>query len=344
VILNIKVVGQKPMVNSTDSFMNKIRFLVGVAIIIFGLLLLPVLGSVLMSNSKVQAASSNTSDNSNNLEESPNVITSGMFEASDKLGKYTSSAGKAVSGSVDTAGSTIATATVKSSKFVAHGIGSSAVLVANGVGSSVSFVAHSTGKVVGFIGDTPPIAAMIKPKDKIAMPQIGKEDPNLAHEEYTKNVQAITQSPVPAKPPQVQKTSPPPQVDSSTTWPIHGIVTTEFGASDWPYQVSHTGIDISDGKRSGVTPVKPFKQGRVVEVIHSSVSLGNHVVIDHGGGVTSVYGHMYTTSVVVGQLVDKNTALGLEGSTGASTGTHVHFEIRLNGTPVNPHNYISGNP
>jgi murein DD-endopeptidase MepM/ murein hydrolase activator NlpD len=53
---------------------------------------------------------------------------------------------------------------------------------------------------------------------------------------------------------------------------------------------------------------------------------------------------MHSTSVQIGQIVDKSTVLGYEGSTGVSTGTHVHFEIRVNGSVVNPHLYISGQP
>ena len=128
------------------------------------------------------------------------------------------------------------------------------------------------------------------------------------------------------------------------SWPIHGQVTTLFGVPHWPYQPTHTGIDISSGQRSGVTAVRPFKPGKVVEVIHSNVQLGNHVVIDHGDGITSVYGHMYSLAVQVGQEVNQDTVIGYEGSTGASTGTHLHFEIRLNGQPVNPTQYVSGQP
>jgi murein DD-endopeptidase MepM/ murein hydrolase activator NlpD len=126
-------------------------------------------------------------------------------------------------------------------------------------------------------------------------------------------------------------------------WPIHGAITTLFGAPDWPFQAVHTGIDISDGWRSGVTPIHPFKPGRVIDVEHSG-GLGNHVIVDHGNGMTSVYGHMAFTSVQVGQFVDETAVLGTEGSTGASTGTHLHFEIRLNNSPVNPMLYIPGRP
>jgi murein DD-endopeptidase MepM/ murein hydrolase activator NlpD len=132
-------------------------------------------------------------------------------------------------------------------------------------------------------------------------------------------------------------------LDTAPQWPIHGSITTLFGAPDWPFQAIHTGIDISDGWHSGVTPIHPFKPGRVIAVLHTG-GLGNHVIVDHGEGMTSVYGHMAFTSVQVGQLVDESAVLGTEGSTGASTGTHLHFEIRINNSPVNPMLYIPGRP
>jgi len=127
-------------------------------------------------------------------------------------------------------------------------------------------------------------------------------------------------------------------------WPLHGQVTTEFGASDYPYQTHHTGIDISSGSRSGVNQIVAFQSGTVTSVIHSSVSFGNHVIIDHGNGLTSLYGHLSSIKVFAGQQVRAGDTLGTEGSTGASTGPHVHFEIRVNNKPVNPRNYIVGRP
>lgn len=132
--------------------------------------------------------------------------------------------------------------------------------------------------------------------------------------------------------------------DPPGIWPLHGAVTTQFGVPELPYQSIHTGLDISDGKASGVTPVLPFKPGTVISVINSGQGLGNHVVVDHGNGVTSVYGHLYSTAVQEGQRVDQQTALGLEGSTGVSTGTHLHFEIRVNGVATDPHKFIAGQP
>jgi murein DD-endopeptidase MepM/ murein hydrolase activator NlpD len=128
------------------------------------------------------------------------------------------------------------------------------------------------------------------------------------------------------------------------TWPIHGRVTTEFGAPDYPYQSHHTGIDITSARPAGTTPVAAFRAGTVTAVIHSYSSYGNHIIVDHGSGLTSLYGHLYSTSVSVGQQVKAGETIGTEGSTGASTGPHVHFEIRQNDVPQNPRRYLPSSP
>ena len=68
---------------------------------------------------------------------------------------------------------------------------------------------------------------------------------------------------------------------------------------------------------------------------------GECIIIDHGGGKTSLYGHMSTRKVSVGQTVTSGDVIGLVGSTGVSTGAHLHFEVRENGTLVDPLNYVS---
>jgi murein DD-endopeptidase MepM/ murein hydrolase activator NlpD len=130
---------------------------------------------------------------------------------------------------------------------------------------------------------------------------------------------------------------------ASIVWPLHGKVTTQFGAPDYPYQRVHTGIDISSGKPAGTMSVVAFKAGHVFQPQHMG-GFGNVVAIDHGGGLTSYYGHLAAIKVSVGQTITAGQPVGTEGSTGASTGPHVHFEVRLNNTPVNPRNYLTGNP
>jgi len=72
----------------------------------------------------------------------------------------------------------------------------------------------------------------------------------------------------------------------------------------------------------------------------SSSGYGRYVVIAHAGGLDTLYGHLSTTLVTVGQVVSQGTPVGLEGSTGNSTGPHLHFELRINQRPVDPMPYL----
>ena len=130
-------------------------------------------------------------------------------------------------------------------------------------------------------------------------------------------------------------------ITADTVWPVSGTVTLEFGESDLPYQPFHTGIDIAH--KIG-DPITPFMKGKVLSANHLSWGYGNYVVIDHGNDITSLYGHMSETDVKAGQEVQPGDVIGKEGSTGWSTGPHVHFQINVFGVPVNPRTFISGNP
>lgn len=99
---------------------------------------------------------------------------------------------------------------------------------------------------------------------------------------------------------------------------------------------NHTGIDISG--RYGDN-IYAYKKGKVVKVQYSNRSYGNMVLIEHEG-MTTRYAHMSSINVVEGQYVDCGQIIGHVGSTGNSTGNHLHFEVIINGTPVNPYGYI----
>jgi murein DD-endopeptidase MepM/ murein hydrolase activator NlpD len=116
-------------------------------------------------------------------------------------------------------------------------------------------------------------------------------------------------------------------------WPVAGPVTSGFG-SRWGRM--HEGIDIAVG--SG-TPVHAAAAGTVVYAGWLS-GYGNIVVIDHGNGLSTAYAH--NSSLIVGQgaVVGTGFVVALSGSTGHSTGPHVHFEVRVNGTPVDPLGYL----
>lgn len=116
-------------------------------------------------------------------------------------------------------------------------------------------------------------------------------------------------------------------------WPTSGVITLEFGQSDLPYQPLHTGIDIagSDGD-----PIAAFMKGKVIYADEISWGYGKHIIIDNGNNVTSLYGHLSDIYVKKDQEVQQGQIIGAEGSTGWSTGPHLHLETRLFGIPVNP--------
>jgi murein DD-endopeptidase MepM/ murein hydrolase activator NlpD len=102
----------------------------------------------------------------------------------------------------------------------------------------------------------------------------------------------------------------------------------------------HEGIDL-DLYNMHRSPIFSACDGRVTRVEYLTYSYGYHVVVDCGDGWTTLYAHMSQIDVVVGQSVGQGAALGYSGTTGFTTGEHLHFEIRSYGTPVNPAQYIS---
>ena len=113
-------------------------------------------------------------------------------------------------------------------------------------------------------------------------------------------------------------------------------VSQEFTGST--FYTNHTGIDLA--ANSG-TRVEAAKNGTVIRASWDTSGYGNLVVIDHGDGFKTYYAHLNSINVGVGQQVDINTQIGTVGSTGNTTGPHLHFETRLNGVPQNPRNYIN---
>lgn len=115
--------------------------------------------------------------------------------------------------------------------------------------------------------------------------------------------------------------------------PASGTVTSRFGMR---WGRLHAGIDIASGYG---TPVKAAKAGTVVLAGYNG-GYGNAVVIDHGGGVSTLYAHMSRLRVSDGASVKTGQQVGDMGSTGSSTGNHVHFEVRVGGSPQNPQRYL----
>ncbi|HVE93492.1 MAG TPA: M23 family metallopeptidase [Acidimicrobiales bacterium] len=120
---------------------------------------------------------------------------------------------------------------------------------------------------------------------------------------------------------------------SGLAWPVRGPVTSEYGYR-WGRQ--HAGIDVGAGTG---TPIYAAKSGTV---IHSGTmgGYGNVVIIDHGGGFTTLYAHQSRLGSREGQSVNQGQVIGYVGSTGNSTGPHLHFETRVNGSAQNPRRYL----
>ena len=121
--------------------------------------------------------------------------------------------------------------------------------------------------------------------------------------------------------------------------PVAGRVSSSYGYRIHPilgYKKLHTGIDFA---ASSGTPIKASKSGKVIRASFNS-SYGNHVIIDHGNGVTTLYAHMSAMNTSYGAGVSQGQVIGYVGSTGMSTGPHLHLEFRLNGNLVNPASYL----
>ena len=118
--------------------------------------------------------------------------------------------------------------------------------------------------------------------------------------------------------------------------PITGTITSRFGSVSSIRSGAHTGLDI--GASSG-TPVKVAASGTVIWAGYKG-SLGNLVVVQHSNGVQTYYGHCSKIYVSSGQTVSQGQTISAVGSTGNSTGPHLHFEIRVNGVAYNPQNYV----
>lgn len=120
------------------------------------------------------------------------------------------------------------------------------------------------------------------------------------------------------------------------TQPVSGIISSRYGVSSRIRSSNHTGLDIAT---STGTPIKVVASGTVTNASYKG-SYGNLVKIDHGNGVETWYAHTSKMYVTEGQKVNAGEVIAAVGSTGNSTGAHLHFEIRINGKHVNPQNYL----
>jgi murein DD-endopeptidase MepM/ murein hydrolase activator NlpD len=129
-------------------------------------------------------------------------------------------------------------------------------------------------------------------------------------------------------------------------WPTTGHVSQEFGCTDFglePWNAAlrcrfHHGIDIAN---AAGTPILAARSGRVVEAGWRDDGYGFRVVLDNGDGVRTLYAHMCCTpDVAVGDKVKRGEQIGLIGTTGASSGPHLHFAVEVNGTDIDPRSYL----
>jgi len=122
-------------------------------------------------------------------------------------------------------------------------------------------------------------------------------------------------------------------------WPVAGRLTSGFGYRIHPIfgvRRFHSGIDIAAPYG---TLVKAADGGQIVQAGYFG-GYGYSVMVYHGGGFATWYAHLSSINVSVGQFVERGQVIGLVGSTGWSTGPHLHFEVRINGSPQNPMGYL----
>jgi murein DD-endopeptidase MepM/ murein hydrolase activator NlpD len=122
-------------------------------------------------------------------------------------------------------------------------------------------------------------------------------------------------------------------------WPVEGQVTGSFGERIDPFNgegAFHSGVDISSAYG---TPIVAPADG-VVTFTDLLGGYGKLIMINHGNGISTRYGHLSGFAVTVGQEVHRGDVIGYVGASGRSTGPHLHYEVRINDTPVNPYKYL----
>jgi murein DD-endopeptidase MepM/ murein hydrolase activator NlpD len=127
--------------------------------------------------------------------------------------------------------------------------------------------------------------------------------------------------------------------DAPSLWPVIGRVTSSFGEREDPFNgegAFHAGIDIATAYGNAVrAPADGY-----VTMAGPASGYGREMILDHGQGITTVYGHLSGFAVTAGQQVRRGQVIAYVGSAGRSTGPHLHYEVRIRNTPVNPHKYL----
>jgi len=128
-------------------------------------------------------------------------------------------------------------------------------------------------------------------------------------------------------------------LNAPSLWPVMGTITSSFGERDDPFNgegTFHSGIDIATSYGDSV---RAAADGVVLRASFGN-GYGREVLIDHGNGIETVYGHLSGFAVTDGEQVKRGQIIGYVGTSGRSTGPHLHYEVRIHETPVNPHKYL----
>lgn len=128
-------------------------------------------------------------------------------------------------------------------------------------------------------------------------------------------------------------------MNAPSLWPVVGRITSSFGEREDPFNgegAFHTGIDIAT---SYGDPVRAAADGVVLKAAFGN-GYGREIVVDHGSGIQTLYGHLSGFAVTAGEQVKRGQVIGYVGTSGHSTGPHLHYEVRIRDTPVNPHKYL----
>jgi murein DD-endopeptidase MepM/ murein hydrolase activator NlpD len=127
--------------------------------------------------------------------------------------------------------------------------------------------------------------------------------------------------------------------DAPSLWPVVGPITSSFGEREDPFNgegAFHSGIDISS---TFGQPVRAAADGVVLTAGLAS-GYGREIMVDHGNGIQTLYGHLSGFAITPGEQVKRGQIIGYVGTSGRSTGPHLHYEVRIRNTPVNPHKYL----
>lgn len=128
-------------------------------------------------------------------------------------------------------------------------------------------------------------------------------------------------------------------LNAPSLWPVVGSITSSFGEREDPFNgegAFHTGIDIATSYGAAV---RAPADGIVIKAALGN-GYGREIIIDHGNGIETLFGHLSGFAVTDGQRVTRGQVIGYVGSSGRSTGPHLHYEVRIRDTPVNPHKYL----